>query len=514
MILILLVAIPLVAGLAAWILGRWSRLASLLAAVLPLAGALVALFAGLTPLPAVGPMGSFFADVKLPWIPQLGVTFHLAMDGLSFILCALTFSMGIIALVASWKRIERDVGFFHFCILWVLAGILGVFLAVDLFLFFLFWELMLVPMYFVISTWGHERRSQAALKFFIFTGASGLLMLLSIVALAVSHFRATGVISFDLPDLAALSLPLRTATLAMLGFAAAFAVKLPVVPLHTWLPDAHTEAPEAGSVILAALLLKTGAYGFIRFVAYLFPGPVEAYSLVFMTVGVVGVVYGALLSFAQDDFKRVVAYSSISHMGFVLLGIFSRNEQGFLGALLLIVSHSVSSGALFIVAGYLNHRLGTRDIRSMGGLVSVLPLLSGAGIIFTLGAIGLPGLGIFAGEILCLIGAARVSIPLTIAGAVGIVLAALYGMRLLGKVFYGASQETRKLRDLDFQEGATMVLLFLAFLWTGVYPQPLFRAVRGSVISPAHGIEGTAAPALIAGIVSSGGATEAQRDGR
>jgi NADH-quinone oxidoreductase subunit M len=494
-ILILLVAIPFLAGVLAWLLGRVSKVASLLAAILPLLGALILLLVTQTANVTAPGDGEFFADVKVPWIPQLGVTFHFSMDGLSFILAVLTLAVGILALVASWKKIDHGVGFFHFCMLWVISGIMGVFLATDLFLFFFFWEFMLAPMYFVIANWGHEHRGPSALKFFIFTSVSGLVMLLAILALSVAHYRATGVLSFDLMDIAGLALPARTATLAMLGFAVAFGVKLPVVPVHTWLPDAHTEAPESGSVILAALLLKTGAYGFIRFVAYLFPGPVETYSLIFMTVGVVGVVYGALLSFAQDDFKRLVAYSSISHMGFVILGIFARTEQGFLGALLLIVSHSASSAALFIIAGFLNERLGTRDIRTMGGLISALPKLSTAGIVFTLGAIGLPGLGIFTGEMLVLIGTARVSVVHTIVGSLGIVLAALYGLRLLGQVFFGDYKDPRKLWDLTFREGAMMVALFVTFLWFGVYPHPVFKAVRGSVISPAHGVAALAAEA-------------------
>jgi NADH-quinone oxidoreductase subunit M len=501
MILVLLVAAPLVGGLISWPLARWSRLASLLVCLLLLAGALGAQLWFLTPLLAAssGSPQAFFSEVKLPWIPQLGVSFHFAMDGLSYILSALTLAVGILALLASWKRIDHGLGFFHLAMMWVLSGIMGVFLSVDLFLFFFFWEFMLAPMYFIIANWGHEQRGPAALKFFIFTSASGLFMLLSILVLAVTHYRTAGFLSFDLQALAGLELPYRTATLAMLGFSLAFGVKLPVVPLHTWLPDAHTEAPEPGSVILAALLLKTGAYGFIRFVALLFPGPAASLSPVFMGIGIAGIIYGALLSFAQADFKRLVAYSSISHMGFILLGIFSFTTQGFLGALVLILSHGAATGALFTLAGYLSDRVGTRDIRSMGGLLAVIPRLSTAGIVFTLAAIGLPGLGIFTGEMLTLLGAARAGVAYAIAGALGIVLAALYGLRLLQKVFFGQPGEAaggqKRFWDLTVREAVVMVAFFLAVLWFGVYPQPLFRAVRGSLVSPAHGLSDSPAEA-------------------
>ena len=250
----------------------------------------------------------------------------LALDGLSLALLLLTYFLGIMAVLSSWTEIRERVGFFHFNLLWVLAGITGVFLAMNLFVFYLFWELMLVPMYFLIGIWGHERRIYAATKFFLFTQLSGLLMLIAIIALAVLHHQSTGVFTFDYEQLIETTLSSRAARLLMLGFLVAFAVKLPAFPFHTWLPDAHTEAPTAGSVILAGLLLKTGAYGLIRFVLPLFPGPSHELAPVLMTVGVIGILYGAVLAIGQTDLKRLVAYTSVSHMGFVLLGVFAGNE--------------------------------------------------------------------------------------------------------------------------------------------------------------------------------------------
>src|SRR4051794_40285681 len=294
------------------------------------------------------------------WIPQLGIRFHLAMDGLSLALLLLTFFLGAISVLASWSEIQERAGFFYFNLLWVLAGITGVFLAVDLFLFYLFWELMLVPMYFLIGIWGHGRKTYAAIKFFLFTQVSGLMMLAAIVSLAVIHKQQSGAYSFDLESLLGMPLSIGTARLLMLGFFVAFAVKLPVVPLHTWLPDAHSEAPTAGSVILAGLLLKTGAYGLLRFVVPLFPGAANAFAPIALIVGVVGILYGAVLAFAQPDLKRLVAYTSVSHLGFVLVGIFSGSVLALEGAVLQMICHGLSTGALFMLAGSLQERLHTR----------------------------------------------------------------------------------------------------------------------------------------------------------
>ena len=354
-----------------------------------------------------------------PWIPALGIGFHLAMDGLSLLLVLLTVFLGMAAVLASWTEIERDVGFFHFNLMATLTGIIGVFIAMDLFLFYFFWELMLVPMYFLIALWGHERRRYAAMKFFLFTQLSGLAMLAAILGLFFIHGSETGIYTFDYLQLLGTPVPPNAARLILAGFLAAFLVKLPAVPFHTWLPDAHTEAPTAGSVILAGLLLKTGAYGIIRFAVPLLPGAATEFAPVAMAIAVIGILYGALLAFAQTDIKRLVAYTSVSHMGFVLLGIFAWNEVALQGAVIQMLCHGVGTGALFILCGALQERIDTRDTQRMGGLWDASPRMGAIWIFFALAALGLPGMGNFVGEFLVLLGTYRVSVPMTVLAATG-----------------------------------------------------------------------------------------------
>ena len=343
MILAYLIIVAAAGGLLAWLVGCWStiwpRWISLAALSIDLVWAAFFWTQQLSHPQAV--VGPWLVELSLPWIPQFGISFHLAIDGLSLLLVLLTLLLGIMSVAASWTEIQDRVGFFHFNLMWVLAGILGVFLAMDLFLFYFFWELMLVPMYFLIAIWGHENRLYAAVKFFLFTQLSGLLMLLAILGLYFVHGRNTGVYTFDYTDLLGTAISPAPAMLLMLGFFMAFAVKLPVVPVHTWLPDAHTEAPTAGSVVLAGLLLKTGAYGMLRFVLPLFHASASSFAPIAMTLAVVGILYGALLAFAQTDLKRLVAYTSVSHMGFVLLGIFAWNELAFQGAVIQILCHGI-----------------------------------------------------------------------------------------------------------------------------------------------------------------------------
>jgi NADH-quinone oxidoreductase subunit M len=482
MILLWLILIPLIGGVLSLLVAKRSNQAVRWIAIVSLGLDLVltiGLWNG-----ASGSGSPWLYEWDQAWIPQLGIRFHLAMDGMSLVLLLLTFFLGLMSVIASWTEIQARVGFFHFNLLWVLAGITGVFLSVDLFLFYLFWELMLVPMYFLIGIWGHERRIYAAIKFFLFTQLSGLLMLAAIVTLAVLNQQSRGAYSFDYQSLQSLPIAPGTARLLMLGFFAAFAVKLPAFPVHTWLPDAHTEAPTAGSVILAGLLLKTGAYGLIRFVLVLFPQPVHDFAPAMMTLGVIGVLYGALLAVAQHDLKRLVAYTSISHMGFVLIGIFGGNETALTGAFIQMVSHGLSTGALFIIAGALQHRMHTRRISKMGGLWKTMPALSGTGLFFVMASVGLPGLGDFVGEFMVLLGAYRANVSLTAVATLGIIAATLYGLKISSQVFQGPNRNDWNLPDLFPREWVIAGCMMAGLLWLGLYPQSFIRMFQPGSKTP------------------------------
>jgi NADH-quinone oxidoreductase subunit M len=364
----------------------------------------------------------------------------------------------------------------------VLAGVIGVFTALDLFLFYFYWELMIVPMYFLIGIWGHENRNYAALKFFIFTQASGLLMLVAILALYSVHKSATGIASFDYPDLLGTKMDPSTAMWLMLGFFIAFAVKLPAIPVHSWLPDAHTEAPTAGSVILAGLLLKTGAYGLIRFAGPLFPEAARDFAPVAMWIGAAGIIYGGVLAFAQTDLKRLVAYTSVSHLGFVLLGVFAWNSLGLQGAVMQMICHGVSTGALFIIVGALQERIHTRDMTRMGGLWSAVPRMGAVSLVFTMASLGLPGLGNFVAEILILQGSfqspVRGAIAATAVATVGLVIATVYALIMFDRTFLGKKTEDWKPRDLSARDLTVLGSLIVAIVLLGLYPQPVLDTAR------------------------------------
>jgi NADH-quinone oxidoreductase subunit M len=474
MILAALILILLGAGILVALAGRWSTAA-------PRAIALAAVAADFALTLSIWVRGALNESLDWPWLPQFGIRFHLAIDGLSLLLLMLTFFLGFLSILASWTEITESVGFFHLSVLWTLAGIAAVFLAADLFLFYFGWELMLVPMYFLIAVWGHENRVYAAIKFFLFTQLSGLLMLIAILALYFLHHAATGVYTFEYNDLLGTPLPPHTEIWLLLGFFAAFAVKLPAVPLHTWLPDAHTEAPTAGSVLLAGLLLKTGAYGMLRFIPPLFPAATRAFAPVAMVLGVVGILYGALLAFGQTDLKRLVAYTSVSHMGFVLLGIFVGNELALQGALVTMLCHGISTGALFVLVGALQERIHSRDLNRMGGLWATVPRFSGSTLFFTLASLGLPGLGDFVGEFLVLLGTWRRSPVLAAVAAVGMLAATLYGVRLVQRVLHGPNVHEWRLRDLVPREAFAIALMAAALLWLGLYPQPVIQTFQPAI---------------------------------
>ena len=478
MILAWLIAILLVGGILAWFVGRASTLGarwiSLIAVIIDFVIAL-GLWTRHSSQVSLLPQNRWFEELNWNWIPQFGIRFHLAMDGLSLLMVLLTLVVGILAILASWREITEGVGFFHMNLMWVLGGIVGVFLAVDLFLFYFAWELMLVPMYFLIAIWGHERRIYAAVKFFIFTQLSGLLMLISILSLYFIHHRETGIYTFEYQDLLGTRIPLPTAMLIMLGFFIAFAVKLPMFPLHTWLPDAHTEAPTAGSVILAGLLLKTGAYGLIRFVVPLFPQAAHVFTPIVLVLAVIGILYGAIMAFGQTDLKRLVAYTSVSHLGFVLLGIFVWNDLALQGALLGMICHAISTGGLFIMVGQVYERTHTRDVDRLGGLWTTIPRLSGAGLFFALASMGLPGLGDFVGEFLVLLGSYRAYPIITAFAAVGILASTFYGVRFVQRAFHGPNTNNWKVADLAVREWLMILPMAAILLWLGLYPQPVMN---------------------------------------
>jgi NADH-quinone oxidoreductase subunit M len=482
MILIDLVVILFVGGILAWLAARWDPLLSRFIALAAI-GVDFALAAGLWSSSAQRP---WIAEADFHWVPSLGIHFHLAVDGLSLLMLMLTFLLGIVAVLASWTEIGERVGFFHFSLLWVLAGITGVFLAVDLFLFYFAWELMLIPMYFLILIWGHERRVYAATKFFLFTQLSGLLMLIAILALYFLHHQTTGVYTFEYSALLGTHMSSSAEIWIMLGFFVAFAVKLPAVPLHTWLPDGHTEAPTAGSVILAGLLLKTGAYGMIRFVIPLFPRAAHQFAPVALALGATGIVYGAVTAYAQTDFKRLVAYTSVSHLGFVLVGIFSWNPLALQGAIMTMVCHGLSTGGLFVLVGGLQERMHTRDLERMGGLWTVAPRFSGAALFFSMASLGLPGIGDFVGEFLVLLGSYKVSVGITVVASLGILASTFYALRMVQRAFQGPNTQSWRFADLTAREGLMVGTMIAGLLWLGLYPQTVLNTFEPAMQTLQH----------------------------
>ena len=416
---------------------------------------------------------------QVPWINSLNINYALALDHLSITLIILAFFLAVICILASWDEIQEKAGFYYFNLLATFVGIIGVFSAVDMFLFFFFWEVMLLPMTAIIAIWGHEKRYFAAIKFFIFTQVSSLLMLVAIIAMAYIYQQQLGDLSFSYQDWLVLELNDDIAQYLMLGFFIAFAVKLPSVPLHSWLPDAHTQAPTAGSVLLAGVLLKTGAYGLIRFVIELFPQASENFAPIAVTLGVVSILYGAKMAFAQSDFKRLVAYSSISHMGFVMLALFSFNEIAYQGAIVTMVAHGLSSAALFSLAGMIYQRIHSRNLSDMGGFWQSAPRMGGFGLAFAAAAFGLPGLANFVGEFLSLVGAFKVFPFMVILAAFGLIGSAIYGMVLFQKTFQGSSSKI--VRDLSYRELIISSSLLILLVILGLYPNFVLQYFRGVI---------------------------------
>jgi NADH-quinone oxidoreductase subunit M len=482
-ILVAMVLIPFFGGIISWWSERWSSSVPRWISMGSMTTVfLMGCYLWLTldfSAPSVGGLPAWAMQFKVPWIPRFGVSLHLGLDGLSLLMVLLTGLLGVMAVACSWREIQKYVGFFHLMLLWNLSGVIGVFMALDLLLFFFFWEVMLVPMYFLIALWGHRGaagrgRIYAATKFFIFTQASGLVMLVAILALVFINHSNTGVWTFNYMDLLKAEYSSAVGYLLMLGFFLAFVVKLPAVPFHPWLPDAHSQAPTAGSVDLAGVLLKTGAYGLLRFAIPLFPEASASFAPAAMWLGVVGIIYGAVVAYSQTDIKRLVAYTSVSHMGFVLVGAYAGNLQALQGVVMLMLAHGVSTGALFIICGEVYERIHTRELGKMGGLWRRMPHLASIALFFAVASLGLPGLGNFVGEILILFGSFRVDQGAAIIAATGLILAAAYALLIMHRAFHGPVGDTEALDDLNSREFTLLMILVVILIWFGLYPQPVF----------------------------------------
>ncbi|MGH7402185.1 MAG: NADH-quinone oxidoreductase subunit M [Candidatus Rokuibacteriota bacterium] len=418
------------------------------------------------------------------WIPSLGVSYHLGVDGISVLLVLLTTFLMPLAILSSWTSIESRWKEFAITMLLLEAGMVGVFVSLDLFLFYVFWEAMLIPMYLIIGIWGGNNRIYAAVKFVLYTLAGSLLMLVAILVLYFQHGAATNVYTFDLPVVTRYVLPGgRMQDLLFLAFALAFAIKVPMFPFHTWLPDAHVEAPTAGSVILAGVLLKMGTYGFLRFCLPLFPEASLRYAPWMFALAIIGIIYGAWVSTVQPDLKKLVAYSSVSHLGFVVLGLFTLTSQGLVGGLIQMVSHGLSTGALFLMVGMIYERRHTRLITDFGGLWKVIPAFSVVFLIVCLSSAGLPGLNGFVGEFLILVGAFQVDRLAAVLATSGIIFAAVYLLWMYQRVCFGdiTSEANRRLTDLSSREWAVLVPVLILIVWIGVYPTAFTAMTEPSV---------------------------------
>jgi NADH-quinone oxidoreductase subunit M len=417
------------------------------------------------------------------WIPAFGIGYIVGVDGISLLLLVLTGFLTPLALLSSWESVHRKTKAFCICVLLLESAMIGVFVSLDLFLFYVFWDAMLIPMYLLIGIWGYERRVYAAVKFILYTMAGSVLMLLAILALAYLHSAATGAYSFDLQRLYALQIPAQMQFWGFLAFALAFAIKVPLFPFHTWLPDAHVEAPTAGSVILAGVLLKMGTYGLVRFAFPLFPRAAIFFAPYLALLAVIGIIYGALVAMVQPDMKKLVAYSSVSHLGFVVLGIAALNTQGVQGAVYQMLNHGVSTGGLFLIVGMLSDRRHTRLIAQFGGLKRVVPHLVAVFLIVTLSSIGLPGLNGFVGEFLILLGAYRWSPSAATFAATGVILSATYMLWMFQRVNYGpvTNEENATMHDLTPREWAVLVPIVAMTVLMGVLPNIFLRPIAPAV---------------------------------
>lgn len=453
----------------------------------------------------------FSFEKFVPWIKAINTNYHVGVDGLSLWLVILTTFIMPIAVISTWNAVEKRPTAFYIFLLLLESAMLGVFVSLDLLVFYLFFEASLIPMFFLIGIWGGENRIYAAVKFFIFTALGSLLMLVAIIALYYMALDQTGIGTFDFVTLTSmlktggLIFEGSTGTLLFLAFAIAFAIKVPLFPFHTWLPDAHTEAPTAGSVILAAVLLKMGTYGLMRFNFVLFPEASHQFAPLFIVLAIIGIIYGALVAMVQPDVKRLVAYSSVAHMGFVILGMFSFTEYGMQGAVYQMLNHGISTGALFLLVGFLYERRHTRAISEFGGLANVMPIYATIFVITTMSSIGLPFLNGFVGEFLIMVGMWKSQTLQAIGGTnwnyiatmfagTGVIFAAVYMLWMVQRVFFGkvTNPKNKKLKDLSWREIGLIAPLLFLMVYMGVYPKPFLDRTRASVVAIQERLTGRA----------------------
>jgi len=479
--LTLITLLPAAGGLIAWLLPKnsdkihriWALGVSLITFVLSLP--LYFIY-----MPIKGDANSLWLMEKaVPWIPAWGASWHMGIDGISLFLVLLTTFLCPLCVLCSWSSIQNRVKEFFLSLLFLEAAMVGVFCALDLLLFYVFWEAMLIPMILLIGVWGGGRRIYSAIKFLLFTMAGSVLMLVAILVL----YHSTGSKSFDLTTLLGHSLSRSTQIWLFFAFAVAFAIKVPMVPFHTWLPDAHVDAPTAGSVILAGVLLKMGTYGFLRFAMPLFPDIAISAFPIIVAIALFGIVYGALVAMVQPDLKKLVAYSSVSHLGFCMLGMFAFNPQGMSGSLLQMINHGLSTGALFILVGIIYERRHSRMIADFGGIAAITPAYAALFVIISLSSIGLPGTNGFIGEFLILLGAFRTHKALGVIGATGVILAACYMLWMVQRFLFGqiTNEENRNLTDVNFREIITLLPILIFVFWIGVYPSTFLKKMEPSI---------------------------------